>query len=184
MKQPLWRFLKKLGIKLYDKNLIELISDESGLSASYIEENEQNSKGKLLANFNSQYYNNLTNDDNLFIAETKAIKEVAKKGACVIVGRCADYILKENKNVFKIFLYSDDESKVKRAVKYYGLEEKDALKEIGKINKAREKHYEYYTDQKWRNLNNYDFSINVDKFGTEQTAEIIVRMIRDTNLYR
>ncbi len=132
---------EKLEIKLYDKSLISLVSDESGLSAEYIEENEQTINGKLLANFNSQYYNNLSNDDNLFIAESNAIKEIASKESCIIVGRCADYILKNNDNVFSVFLYNSDESKVNRAVKYYGLNEKNALKEIQKINKSRENHY-------------------------------------------
>lgn len=168
---------KRLGVKLYDKDLIMMVSNESGLSASYIEENEQNVKDKLLANFNSQYYNNLTNDDNLFIAESNAIKEIAKKGACVIIGRCADYVLKDEENVFKIFLYSDDENKVKRAVKYYGLEEKNALKEINKINKARQNHYNHYTGGEWKDLDHYDFSINVDKFGVEKTAEMIENLV-------
>lgn len=168
---------EKLGIKLYDKDLIMMVSNESGLSASYIEEKEQSITDKLLSNFNSQYYNNLTNDDNLFIAETNAIKEIAKKGSCVIIGRCADYILKEQENVFKIFLYSDEEGKVKRAVNYYGLEEKNALKEINKINKARENHYNHYTGQMWKDLDNYDFSINVDKFGIEETVKTIEKMV-------
>lgn len=167
----------KLGVKLYDKDLIKMVSGESGLSATYIEENEQNIKGKLLANFNTQYYNNMTNEDNLFIAETNAIKEIAKNKSCVIIGRCADYILKDNPNVFKVFLYSSDDKKVERAIKYYGLNEKNALKEINKINKARSNHYKYYTNQKWEDFNNYDCTINVDKFGVEKTAEIIYEMV-------
>lgn len=170
---------KKLGIKLYDKDLIMMVSGESGLSASYIEEKEQSIAGTLLANFNSQYYNNLTNDDNLFIAESNAIKEIAKRESCVIVGRCADYVLKDEDYVFKIFVYSDDEGKVQRAIKYYGLEEKNALKEINKINKAREKHYNHYTGAEWKDLEHYDFTINVDKFGIEKTVEIIEKMINE-----
>ena len=170
-----------LQIKLYDKNLISLVSDESGLSASYIEEKEQTVQDKLLANFNTGYYNNLTNDDNLFIAESNAIKEVAKKGSCIIIGRCADYVLKDNKNVFKIFLYSNEDKKIERAVRYYGLDEKNALKEINKINKLREKHYNYYTGQKWKEFSNYDISINVDKLGVEKTAKIIEKMILENS---
>lgn len=168
---------EKLGIKLYDKDLIAMVSNESGLSATYIEEKEQHIQGELLANFNSQYYNNLSNDDNLFIAESKAIKEIAKKGSCIIIGRCADEILRDNPKAFRIFLYSDEENKIKRAVKYYGLEEKNALKEIQKINKAREKHYHYYTNKNWKDFNNYDVSINVDSFGVEKTAQIISEMV-------
>lgn len=169
---------EKLGIKLYDKSLISLVSDESGLSAEYIEENEQTINGKLLANFNSQYYNNLSNDDNLFIAESNAIKEIASKGSCIIVGRCADYILKNNDNVFSVFLYNRDESKVNRAVKYYGLNEKNALKEIQKINKSRENHYKYYTNKNWKDMSNYSLAINVDTFGVEKTADIIKESIK------
>lgn len=157
--------------------MINIISDESGLSATYIEQNEQNIHGNLLSSFNTQYYNNLSNDDNLFIAESKAIKEIADKGSCVIVGRCSNYILRDNANVVNIFLYSDDESKVQRAVKYYGLEEKNALKEINKINKNREKHYHYYTHENWRDISNYDLSINVDKMGVDKTAELIESFI-------
>jgi len=170
---------EKLGLKFYDKNLIEIISNESGLSAEYIEENEQNIHGNLLSSFNAQYYNNLSNDDNLFIAESKAIKQIAEKGGCVIVGRCSNYILKDNKNVINIFLYSDDKNKVKRAVKYYGLNEEKALKEINRINKNREKHYNYYTHEKWRDIKNYDFCINVDILGVEETAKHIVGFINN-----
>jgi putative MATE family efflux protein len=164
---------QKLGVKLYDKDLIMMVSNESGLSASYIEKNEQNITGKLLANFNSQYYNNLTNDDNLFLAESNAIKEIAEQGSCVIIGRCADYILRDNENVVKVFLHSDDINKVERAVKYYGIDEKNAYKEISKINKAREKHYNYYTGQDWKDLDYYDISINVDHLGIEKTVDMI-----------
>ena len=168
---------EKLGIKFYDKDLIEIVSNESRLSATYIEENEENIHGNLLSSFNTQYYNNLSNDDNLFIAESKAIKDIAEKGSCVIVGRCANSILKDNKNVINIFLYSDDENKVKRAVKYYGLDEKNALKEINRINKNREKHYNYYTHEKWRDMNNYHLSMNVDTLGVEKTAKLIADFV-------
>lgn len=172
---------EKLGVKFYDKDFIEIVSNESGLSATYIEENEQKIHSNLLSSFNTQYYDNLSNDDELFIAESKAIKSIAEKGACVIVGRCANNILKDNENVINIFLYSDDDNKVKRAVKYYGLNEKNALKEINKINKNREKHYNYYTDEKWKDIRNYDLSINVDKWGVEKTADMIAEMVTKGN---
>lgn len=173
---------KMLDLKFYDKNLIRIVSDESGLSATYIEENEQNIHGNLLSSFNTQYYNNLSNDDNLFIAESNAIRNIAEKGGCVIVGRCSNYILRDNKNVISIFLYSDDNNKIKRAVKYYGLKEENAMKEINRINKNREKHYNYYTHEKWRNINNYDLSINVDKLGIEKTAEFIAKFVENKKL--
>lgn len=169
---------KQLGIHLYDKNFIEMVSDESGLSASYIEENEQNRKGNLLSEFNRSYFQNLTNDDNLFLAESKAIQKIAKKGSCVIIGRCADYVLKNEKNVFRIFLYSDSKHKVKRATTYYGLDRHKAKERIESINKSRERHYEHYTSQKWRDASNYDLSLNVDLLGVEQTASLIAQIIQ------
>lgn len=172
---------ERLGVKLYDKDLIEVVSNKSGLSASYVEKNEQNIHGNLLSSFNTQYYNNLSNDDKLFIAESKAIEEIATKGACVIVGRCSNFILRNRNNVINVFLYSDDESKVKRAVKYYGVKEKSALNEINKINKSRGKHYNYYTRENWRDLKNYDISINVDHYGVEKTAEILENFVNANN---
>lgn len=176
---------EKLGIAFYDKDLIEIVSNESGLSAEYIESNEQNIHGNLLSSFNTQYFDNLSNDDNLFIAESKSIKEVSKRGSCVIVGRCSNYILRDKKNVINLFLYSDDKNKVKRAVKYYGLKKETALKEINKVNKNREKHYNYYTHQEWKDFSNYDLAINVDKLGVEKTAELLANFVeKNTYIYK
>lgn len=159
---------KNLGINFYDKDIISLTAKESGLSSQYITEQEQTKKNK--------YENN--NDDRLFIAECNVIKKLANE-SCVIVGRCADYVLKDNKDVIKVFLYSDDENKIKRAVKYYGLDKKNALKRIKAIDKERAKHYKYYTSQEWKDFSNYDIVINVDKFGVEKTAKQIEFSIKN-----
>lgn len=163
---------KRMGINFYDKNLINLISKKSGLSKEYVEENDQK-----LASF--KYIDN--NDDRIFIAEEKVIKDLAKKESCVIVGRCADYILKDNKDTIKVFLYSSSQDKVKRAVKYYNLEEDKALKEINKINSERAKHYKYYTNRDWYDFANYDIALNVDYLGVEKTAELLEQVIREVS---
>lgn len=163
---------KRMGINFYDKNLINLISKKSGLSKEYVEANNQK-----LASF--KYIDN--NDDRIFIAEEKVIKDLAKKESCVIVGRCADYILKDNKDTIKVFLYSSSQDKVKRAVKYYNLEEDKALKEINKINNERAKHYKYYTNRDWYDFANYDIALNVDYLGVEKTAELLEQVIREVS---
>jgi MATE efflux family protein len=163
---------KRMGINFYDKNLINLISKKSGLSKEYVEENDQK-----LASF--KYIDN--NDDRIFIAEEKVIKDLAMKESCVIVGRCADYILKDNKDTIKVFLYSSSQDKVKRAVKYYNLEEDKALKEINKINSERAKHYKYYTNRDWYDFANYDIALNVDYLGVEKTAELLEQVIREVS---
>ena len=163
---------KRMGLNFYDKNLINLISKKSGLSKEYVEENDQK-----LASF--KYIDN--NDDRIFIAEEKVIKDLAQKESCVIVGRCADYILKDNKDTIKVFLYSSSQDKVKRAVKYYNLEEDKALKEINKINSERAKHYKYYTNRDWYDFANYDIALNVDYLGVEKTAELLEQVIREVS---
>ena len=163
---------KRMGLNFYDKNLINLISKKSGLSKEYVEENSQK-----LASF--KYIDN--NDDRIFIAEEKVIKDLAMKESCVIVGRCADYILKDNKDTIKVFLYSSSQDKVKRAVKYYNLEEDKALKEINKINSERAKHYKYYTNRDWYDFANYDIALNVDYLGVEKTAELLEQVIREVS---
>ena len=158
---------EKLGLPFYDKELISLSAKESGLSEEYVKMADEKKKS-------ASYSNN--NDDRLFIAEQKVIEKLAKS-SCVIVGRCADYILKDNKDVIKIFLYSDSKSKEKRAIKYYGLNSKTALRKIDKINKERAKHYKFYTNREWKDFSNYDLSFNVDKYGVEKTAENIINII-------
>ena len=158
---------EKLGLTFYDKELISLSAKESGLSEEYVKMTDEKKKS-------ASYTNN--NDDRLFIAEQKVIEKLAKS-SCVIVGRCADYILKDNKDAIKIFLYSDSKSKEKRAIKYYGLNSKTALRKIDKINKERSKHYKFYTNREWKDFSNYDLSFNVDKYGVEKTAENIINII-------
>ena len=153
-----------LNIPCYDAEIIDHTALESGFTKEFVEQSDQIKKNFYIL------------DDKMFIAETKVIKNLAKT-PCVIVGRCADYILKTNKNVINIFLYSDDDSKQKRAIKYYGLNKNNAKKQISKINKNRAKHYEYYTNRKWKDLSNYDIILNVDKCGVEGTAKNIFNIL-------
>lgn len=163
---------KELGLPCYDKNLIDLVAKDSSLSVDYITEHEQTKKN----------YNGLSNsynlDDELFISEKKVIEDLAKKDSCIIIGRCADYILKEKSNILKVFIYANEESKVNRAVKYYGLKKKEAKKEIEKINKDRKKHYKYYTDQDWNDLGNYDVCLN-SAMGIENCVAALKELIKN-----
>ena len=167
---------EKLGIKLYDKEFVEKISKDTGLSAEYIESNEQ--KRTVLDNVNGGYYVGLNNADELFIKESNLIKELAEKESCVIVGRCADFILKDKENVFKIFINNTMENKIKRATEFYGMNKEKAKKEISRINKLRANHYKYYTDKDWREPSNYDICINSDAVGIENAVELICNSIK------
>ena len=166
---------EKLGIKLYDKSFINKVAKETGLEEEYIEKNEQ--KRNALDTLSSGYYGGLTNSDEIFMSETKIIKDLAKTESCVIIGRCANHILKDDKNTFKMFIYNDMPNKITRATKYYGLNKNNAEKQINKINKLRSNHYKHYTNEEWNNPNNYDLCINSDILEIEETAELICDLI-------
>lgn len=167
----------KLGIKFYDKDFIEKLAKQTGLSEEYIENNEQ--KRNILESFNNGYYVGLNNADELFIEESKMIKEVANKESCVIIGRCADFILKDHENVISVFVYSDMDNKIKRATKIYGLDKSKAQKEIKRIDKLRANHYKHYTEKDWNSYDNYDICINSDLLGVERSAEMICQIIQN-----
>lgn len=166
---------KKLGIKLYDKEFIEKMSKDTGLSEDYIEDNEQ--KRSVLDVFNNGYYATLNNADELFIKESEFIKDIASKESCIIIGRCADFILKDNKNMLKVFVNNSMENKIKRAVEFYNIDKSNAEKEISRINKLRANHYKYYTEKEWRDPANYDICINSDVIGVERAAELICDIV-------
>lgn len=167
----------KLGIKFYDKEFIEKLAQKTGLSEEYIEKNEQ--KRNTLANFNNGYYFGLDNSDDLFLKESKLIKELADKEPCVIIGRCADFILKDRDDILKIFIYSSINDKVKRTTEIYGFNKATAQKEIKRIDKLRGNHYKYYTEKDWKDYTNYDICINSDILGVEKTADLICDMVKE-----
>lgn len=167
----------KLGIKLYDKDFIVEVAKETGLAEEYIEDHEQ--KRGSLAGLNNGYYFGLDNSDELFIKESELIKKVASEESCVIIGRCADFILQEQENVIKVFVYSNIEDRVKRATEIYKLEKNKAEKEIKRIDKLRANHYKHYTEKEWNDPTNYDICINSDTLGVEKSAELICQMVEE-----
>lgn len=167
----------KLGIKFYDKDLIEKLAEETGLSEEFIENNEE--KRNPLSNLNSGYYAGLSNSDELFIRQADLIRKIAEEESCVIIGRCADFILKDKSNVLSVFISGSMEDKINRVTKIYGIDEKNAEKEINKINKSRASYYKHYTGNEWLDASNYDICINSDLYGVEKTADLICELVKD-----
>ncbi|MDE5898701.1 MAG: cytidylate kinase-like family protein [Treponemataceae bacterium] len=118
--------------------------------------------------------------DQIYIAQTKVINELADKGSCVIVGRCADYILKERKNLLRVFIYSDMEHRIERAVQLYGMLQQTAQKEIQKSDKERARHYTIFTDKTWGERAKYDLLLNSGSIGVEKCADLICDMAAQT----
>ena len=181
---------EKLGWKYYDKQLIDLPADESGLSPKFIEKSEQSlSSGWLYnmmlgSNYSSNYAtattpNTLPLVDQIYNAQRTIILKVAKESPCVIVGRCADYILHTSEefadsDILKLFVYANPDDRIKRAIEAYGIPEKDAKKTIAQVNKRRANHYNTFTEWTWGAYEHYDMLINSSYAGIEGTAGIIV----------
>lgn len=166
----------KLGIKFYDKEFVTKLAQETGLSEEYIETMEQ--KREKLEGLNSGYSVGMNNSDELFIKQTELIEKLAEQESCVIVGRCADFILKDKNNVVKVFIYGDMSDKIERAVNFYGIQKDKAEKEIKRIDKLRANHYKYYTEREWKEYSNYDICLNSDILGVEKTAQIVCDLVK------
>ena len=169
---------KELGIKLYDKECITLAAQKSGIDKAYITANEQSIPSFWLKCIVSQssespLESSLSTDDVLFVAESKIIQEVAAKESCVIVGRCADFILGNRPNVIKVFCYSDLASACKRCTNEYGIREETAETEIKRTNRNRIAHYEYYTGMKWGEPHHYHLMLNTGTISLNTACSLI-----------
>lgn len=169
---------KELGIKLYDKEFIHLVAEKSGINEQYIKKNEQSIPSfwlKCILGKNSEQSleRSLSSDDVLFVAESKIIQELAEKGSCIIVGRCADFVLRDYPNLIKVFCYSDLKSACVRCVQEYGVSEEKAESEIKRINHNRIAHYEYYTGEKWGEPHHYNLMINTGSIDLSVACNLI-----------
>ncbi len=166
------KLAEKLNIPVYDKEIIEEAAKNSNFAHGFIKNNEE----KVNSIFDSFFGGQLSLTDNLYVEETNAIKKLAENGDCIIVGRCADYILKDRKDLIKIFIQASMEEKIKRCVTYYHLEENKAEDIIKKTNKARSRYHNYFTDTKWGRSYDYDFLINSD-IGVDETVDVLAKYI-------
>ncbi len=163
---------KALGIPFYDNELITKTAVESGLDPEVVKLYDEKKDGVFSGFVPSLYGYDMTMGQKVFLAQFEAIKKIADQGSAVIVGRCADYVLKDRDNVINIFITASEEDCVARAVKYYNVDEKKAKDIIKKTNKKRANYYNFYTDKKWGASSNYDLVIN-SSCGIETCVEVI-----------
>ena len=191
---------EKLGYAFYDKEIIDQAAQNSGLSAEFISKNDQKLPSAWLysilvgATYAAPGTNNATTGittgtlplaDQIFNAQRQAIIDLAKKGPCVIVGRCADYVLRHcdeiNRNeLLNVFIYAPMEDKVKRAVEQKKLDAKTAEKDIKLIDKGRANHYNTFTQRTWGNRAHYDVLLNSSTLGLEKTAALLAEMVKES----
>lgn len=172
---------KELGISFYDEKLMDMVAKASGFATEFIEDKGEHMTGSLLFNIASSlsyasnvfYGNGMTIQDEVYLIQNRIIKELAEKEPCVIVGRCADYVLRDRNDCLNVFIHADEEDKIDRAIHFYGMPEKEAASILKKTDKARYNHYKYYTDREWGMSDNYDVCLNSSMFGIEGCVKII-----------
>ncbi len=179
------KLAEKLGVSCYDEELIDMVAKESGFAEEFIAEKGERITGSLLFNIasNLSYANNVFSgsgtslQDEVYFTQSRIIKDLAEKGPCVIVGRCADYVLREREDCLNVFIHADEKSRIARAVTYFGITEADAPSAIKKKDKARYNHYKFYTDQEWGLAANYDLCLDSGELGIDGCVEIIAHVL-------
>lgn len=174
-----------LGIHYYDKELIKLASDESGINESLFVKADETKTPSLFKSANV-YQGDLippesddfTSDDNLFNYQAKIVKELAEEESCVIIGRCADYVLKDYDNVLSVFIHAPEDFCIEQAAKKHSMSLKELDKFIARTDKKRADYYKYYTGREWTDARNYDLCLDSSKLGFERCVEEIKAYIR------
>lgn len=173
---------KELKIPYYDRELLRMASDDSGINEELFAKADETVKSSLLYKIAKKTYTgelippdreDFISNDNLFNYQAKVIKQLAETESCVIVGRCADYILKEMDNVIKVFVHAPLEDCIDRLEEMYGENRKDLEKKILSIDKKREAYYQYYTGCNWDDAKHYDLCINTSKMSFDKGVDII-----------
>ncbi|MBP3329546.1 MAG: cytidylate kinase-like family protein [Clostridia bacterium] len=177
----------ELGIPYYDKTIIDKTAKETGFCAEFIEKEEQRVTSSLLFNLatNTYTFGNMMShygqslSDQVFQAESKVIKDLASQGSCVIVGRCADYILKNQFPCFNVFICAEFEKRCERAVEKYGINKDDVTDIVKKTDKARIRHNQFYGSQDWGDARNYDVTINSGTVGVDNAVSMLKAVIEN-----
>ena len=177
----------ELGIPFYDKAIIDKAAKETGFCAEFIEKEEQRVTSSLLFNLatNAYSFGNMVShygqslSDQVFQAEAKIIKELASEGSCVIVGRCADYILKNQFPCFNVFICADFEKRCERAIKIDNIAKEDVQDVVKKKDKARIRHNQFYGSQDWGDARNYDITLNSGNLGIENAVQVLKTAIEN-----
>lgn len=169
---------EKLGIPCYDQELIEKAAEESGLAKEFIaDQGEYTPHGSWFINaLSPRTMDGKSTQDYLWTVQRKIILDLAKKEPCVIIGRCADYILKDDADLLKVFIHSDINARAERIVNLYGERDISPEKRLKNKDKCRKAYYQFYTDMEWGNAENYHISLDSGKLGIEKCVDIIASL--------
>lgn len=174
------RVAEKLGYAYYDRELIERISEETGISEAFIEKYGEHSPGKTIFSyaFFGRNEKGMSMQDYIWLEQCRIIRELAEKESCVIVGRCADYILRNRDDCLHVFIHASVEKKAERIVKVYGETADRPEKRLADKDKARSVNYHYYTDREWGKAQNYHLTLDSGEFGLDRCVELIAELAK------
>ncbi len=183
-----------LGIKLYDKEMLDRAAKESGICQELFETHDEKPTNIFLYSlvmdsyslgYSSGNYTDMPINHKVFLAQFDAIKKIADEGPCILVGRCADYALEDYDNLLSLFIHADLDARIRRIARIYDLTDAKAKDLIIKTDKKRASYYNYYSNKKWGTAESYHMSLNSSKLGIDGTAEAIVKLVelkeRDSN---
>ncbi len=174
---------ERLNIHFYDKELVKVASEESGVNEAMFGNMDERVKTSKLFNFGKKAYSgevlspgsgDFVSDDNLFNLQAKAIQSLAERESCVIMGRCADYVLADYDNVLSVFIHAPHDFCMEQAAKKHSMSKKELEKYIQKMDRQRSGYYKYHTGNDWTDARNYDLCLDSSKLGFERCVEEII----------
>ena len=181
-----YKVADELGIKLYDKEMLDRAAKESGICQELFETHDEKPTNSFLYSlvmdtyslgYTSGSYTDMSINHKVFLAQFDAIKKIADEGPCILVGRCADYALEECDNVIRLFIHADLDVRIRRIARIYDLTDAKAKELILKTDKKRASYYNYYSNKRWGAADSYDFCLNSSKLGIQGTADAIKMLV-------
>lgn len=174
---------KELGIKLYDREMLSVAAKDSGICEEFFERHDEKPTNSFLyslvmdtyaMNYSTNAFSDMPLNHKVFLAQFNAIKKIADEESCILIGRCADYALEENKDAIKIFIHADMNARIHRIARIYNITDAKAKDTINKTDKRRASYYNYFSNKKWGECDSYDLSLDSSVLGVEGTARAII----------
>lgn len=182
---------KKLGIKLYEQDILQLASEESGISLDLFARSDEELKVNPLFRFSKYIYSGelippssseFTSEENLFNYQAKVLKELANKESYIVIGRCADFVLKDSVKIVRVFVCADKNDRIKTESERLSLSMKEAEARVEKVDKKRADHYKYFTGKDRNNMTNYDICINTSNMDYDKCADLIIDYMKHNSI--
>ncbi len=180
------RVASRLGYGFYDKELLNMAAEKAGLHPDVVRQSEEHRTNSLLYSVVMGHTSprgvapgpmNLPITDQVFLVQSQIIQELAKKENCVIIGRCADYVLRDNPGMLSVFIHADFDVKVERCKQYYGIDEQEARDRIKKNDKRRANYHNFFADRPWGNIDSYHIALDTGVFGVDGCVDLIVQAV-------